>query len=118
MLYRRPLIALLFTFLLCSVSSAQVITNSRLDVQMTATDSQAKLVSAGTTQQLTFTADPRSIGGDIFQVVSSKPDATISLIIPGGTEITSANAELFGYSHDTFANDNSSPVPRFATFIY
>ena len=110
MLIRRPLITLLFTFLLCSVSSAQVITNSQLDVQMTAIDSQAKLIDAGTTQQLTFTADPRSIGGDIFQVVSSQPNATISLIIPGGTEITSANAELFGYSYSTFANDNPEPV--------
>lgn len=110
MLYRRTLIALLFTFLLCSVCSAQVITNSRLDVQVTASDSQAKLVSAGTTQQLAFTADPGSIGGDIFHVVSSMPNATISLIIPGGTEITSANAALFGYSFTTFTNDNSEPV--------
>ena len=110
MLIRRPLTTLLFTLLLCTVCSAQVITKSRLDVQLTATDSKAQLVNAGTTQQLSFTADPRSIGGDIFEVVSSTPDAIISLIVPDGTEITSSNAALFGYSYSTFTNDNSAPV--------
>ncbi|HJT66463.1 MAG TPA: proprotein convertase P-domain-containing protein [Pyrinomonadaceae bacterium] len=106
MLFLRTLAALLFTSLLfCAICSAQVITPSQVNVKLSALDSRAAVVTAGTSQQIAFTADPTAAGGDLFHVVSSIPGATVSLILPSGTEITAANAVSLGYSYDVLEND-------------
>jgi subtilisin-like proprotein convertase family protein len=106
MLFLRTLAALLFTSLLfCAICSAQVITPSQVDVKLSAIDSRGAVVTAGSSQQIAFTADPSAAGGDLFHVLSSIPNATVSLIVPGGTEITAANAASLGYSYDVLEND-------------
>src|ERR1041384_3137511 len=98
LLFVRTLIALLVTLLLFSAGcSAQVITSPKLDTQLSAVDSYFELIPVGTSRLIAFTADPSSTGGDVFHVVSSTPNATVSLFLPNGTEITAATAAASGF---------------------
>lgn len=109
MLFARTLVALFVTSLLLSaVCSAQVITSSKLDTQLSAIDSYSELIPVGTSRQIAFTADPSTSGGDVFHVVSSTPNATVSLFLPNGTEITAANAAANGFDFGTFQNDDNT----------
>src|ERR1041384_3987067 len=109
LLFVRTLIALLVTLLLFSaVCSAQVITSPKLDTQLSAVDSYSELIPVGTSRLIAFTADPSSTGGDVFHVVSSTPNATVSLFLPNGTEITAANAAASGFDYATFQNDDNT----------
>jgi hypothetical protein len=48
---------------------------------------------------LEFTADPQPGGGDIFDVVTPDDRTVVTLLTPGGAEITAANAFAQGYGY-------------------
>lgn len=83
--------------------AAQVITLSSQTAAISASDVRNIAVPAGSASTLaTFTLDPVSGGHDIFDVVISDPGMVVSLLLPNGIEVTSANAAGLGFSYTTY----------------
>ena len=96
--------------------SAQVVGNDDARLPLASVDTRAAAIVPGAPPTLLqFTVDP-SGGGDLFDVVSSHPQVAVSLILPGGAEINSANAAAQGFSFDvvtTNANDDPAMASNF-----
>ena len=93
--------ALVLCVLLASVVSAQVTSSSDPKVPLTSSDTAVAAIPAGgISTPIQFTVDPAPGGGDFFDIVSSHPQAVITLILPGGAEINSANAQAQGFSFE------------------
>ena len=88
--------------LLISVTAA-LLRGQTLDVPLTNRDTGAVVVASGGTATLQFTADPSAAGADLFQAVSSRSDVVVTLLLPDGTEINSANADSQGYSYNVLS---------------
>jgi hypothetical protein len=79
-------------------------------------DVQAEKVPAGANQVLlSFSFTPvLSAGADSFDVITTDPSVSVSLILPGGTEIAAANAAAQGFSFSTTvistSDDTNIPV--------
>lgn len=86
--------------LLVSISSAQIVIDPAPQVLLVNRDIRAITVPAGSAAILIpFSADPAPGGGDLFDVVSSKPGGIITLILPSGIEINASNATAQGFSY-------------------
>jgi hypothetical protein len=68
-------------------------------VQLAALDAQTASIPAGSTATINFVADPSSAGGDTFHIRVDNPSVAITLVLPGGTEVTNANAPGLGYDY-------------------
>lgn len=98
---RRLMLAGALNLLLVLTTSAQVISTDKRVLPLTNFDTRAAAIPVGAVSTpIQFTVDPGGSGSDFFDVVSSHPQAVISLILPGGAEINAGNAEAQGFSFD------------------
>src|SRR2546423_670722 len=98
--------ALLVSLILASPAAAQVFTEPSTTVSLSANDARVLLVAPGETNGLLeFTADPQAAGGDLFDVVSQDPHAVVTLLTPGGVEITASNAFAQGFGYQVIPAD-------------
>lgn len=96
----RALLTLVVLLFGCSeTGAAQGLTRPYATGQLTATDAQGSIVPAGSTSTLlTFTLEADTTGKNFFDAATSDPAVVVSLILPSGTEVTSANAASFGFT--------------------
>src|SRR5438105_816822 len=99
----------LFTPMVCSPLRAQ----SASDLSGTAAlhnwNIQSAIVPPATAATtLSFTVDPAVGGGDWFHVIVESSQIVITLILPGGAEVTAANASALGFQYTTI-NDGAVP---------
>jgi hypothetical protein len=59
---------------------------------------------------LNVTVDASSNGSDFIDVISPNSQLLISLILPGGTEVTPANASGFGFTVSQIVNTAGTPA--------
>jgi hypothetical protein len=87
-------------FFCCSVGGvAQGVPNSSTTLQLGASDARGAMAPAGSISTLlSFTVEADTAGNDFFDVVTSDPAVVISLILPSGVEVTSANATAMGFT--------------------
>lgn len=75
----------------------------------------AKLPAGGPVALLEFTVEPGSTKGNVFDVVTTVGGVPVSLVLPNGTEITSANASASGFTFETVEEgsfeDSETPSP-------
>jgi hypothetical protein len=69
-------------------------------MQWTNRDSRTALVQPAEPTVLQFVVDPTPAGGDTFDVACDDARAVVTLILPGGMEISQGNAEPQGYWFD------------------
>jgi hypothetical protein len=55
---------------------------------------------------LPFTFESDTSGNNVFHIVTSNPGIVVSLVLPSGTEVTSANAASLGFTY-TVLGDNT-----------
>jgi subtilisin-like proprotein convertase family protein len=83
----------------------QILGNRSSSVPTTASYTQAVLAPAGSQSNVVeFPADPRPGGGDVVQVTTSTAEATVSLVLPNGVEVTAANAASLGFEYGVLAD--------------
>ncbi len=107
-------ISLVLLVACASICAAQIINNPNPEASLAARDARAQIISAGTAAGLIkLTADPSARGGDVFHIVSASSAATISLLLPNGTEVTAANAATrgFGFSIVSEGSFTDSLIP-------
>lgn len=119
--------AALLLLALASNTFGQVLGDQTSSVPTKALYTQAVLAPAGSQSDVVeFPADPRPGGGDVVQVISSTPEATVSLILPNGAVVTAANAASLGFefgvlTDGAFANNGDAlsifGAPGTNTFI-
>jgi hypothetical protein len=109
-------IAVLFSLATCA-ATAQVMPFGSGKASLSHNSLSTTVASAGSTATISFTADPASAGGDTLDVVTVDPGVVVTLIIPGGTEITAANAasQGFGYATSPDGSASDAEVPSFYT---
>jgi hypothetical protein len=91
-------------FLLC-LGAGIGQTLSPRQASLVAVDVRTVLVPAGSAATfLSFTVDPSTHGGDAFDIVSDNSQITVSLIVPGSSEITALNASSFGIQWSAFTS--------------
>jgi hypothetical protein len=102
----RPLLSLVFLLFGCSeTGAAQGLTRPYATGQLTANDARGSIVPAGSASTLlTFTVEADTTGNNFFDVATSDPAVVVSLIIPSGTEVTTANAASFGFTFSVVPN--------------
>ncbi len=83
------------------------------ELALSRTDVRTTPVAAGSKTSVTFTADPSSGGGDVFDIRVDNPFLAISLVLPGGAEVTSSNAATLGFNYTVFGVSGAGPLdPR------
>ena len=93
----RVLETALVLALMGAPAAAQVLPDREPVVEATRRDTRAFVAPAAGTASTSLTVDSEN-GGDLFDVVSSDPAVAISLVLPGGLEISSTNAEAQGFT--------------------
>ena len=72
-------------------------------------DTQLAPVAAGSAATLlTVTADPSIGGGDLFDIFLQNSQLAVSLILPGGVEVTSSNASSLGFGYAAYQVPSSN----------
>ncbi len=88
-----------------SPASAQLVDPTNLKVPVDNHNSAAATIAAGNANgQITIVADPVAAGGDLFEVITDNASAIVTLILPGGTEVTATNATNLGFTYATYTN--------------
>ena len=78
-------------------------------IHMSGTSTQLMAVPAVASPTLLNVAvDTSGAGGDFLDVAVGDPSVLISLITPGGTEVTAGNAASYGFTFSTYSADSSS----------
>src|SRR5579863_5814162 len=109
---RRYLALLILIVGIVTHTSAQNVPFSTASLQLQAYDTRGTSILPGTVATLTFTFESDTTGDNSFEVVTSDPNVTISLILPSAVTITSANAASLGYTFNTIL-ENSLPADDF-----
>jgi hypothetical protein len=96
----RRVISRLLLFLACTgIGAAQGVPRNPTTGQLSPFDARSAVVPAGSTSTLlAFTLESDTTGGNFFDVSTSDPSVVVSIILPSGTEVTSANAASLGYT--------------------
>lgn len=85
-------------------SPAPTIVATNYDVQTVRVPAQSS------STQVAMTLAPATNGGDVLDVSTSDPSVVMSLILPGGQELTTANAASFGYTFSPVASGSTDTV--------
>lgn len=115
--YEIFLCSAVLLLLIAASAPAQVIGNASEEVQLTARDMKSILVPPGVAAKtIAFSRDTQSAAGGFFSIGSSTQEAIITLVQPNGTEITSGNAEAYGYKFVIAPEDPTRPTVAPGTY--
>src|SRR6266446_10507507 len=82
-----------------AIAAAQGVPLSPTTLQLAASDLRSAVIAAGTPSTLlAFTVEADATGDNFFDVATSDPMVAVSLVLPSGTEVTSANAASLGFT--------------------
>jgi hypothetical protein len=105
---RRLALCLSTSFLLALPTAAQVPQNEG-EINLSATETYAVLAPAITPSTLIpFQVDVEGRDSDGFDVTVANAGAIVSLILPGGTEVNSLNADSLGFGFDVIPADSET----------
>jgi hypothetical protein len=104
----HPAVTTLAFFLSSIWLLGQGISNTPIDLQAVGYDSRASAVPANSaTTMLNFTVEGDTAGMNAFDVITSDPGVLVSLILPSGSEVTSANASGLGFTFTIIPEDST-----------
>ncbi len=87
--------------LVCSFSRilAQGVPVGPSTLQLSGYDTRGSIVPANSSSTLlSFTFEGDSAGNNVFEVATSDPGVVVSLVLPSGMKVTSANAASLGFT--------------------
>ena len=88
---------------------AQLLDPTNFHVPVTSRNTTAVTIAAGNDNgQIAMVADPVVAGGDMFDMLTDNAAAVVSLVLPGGTQVTADNAVNLGFIYVKFTN--AAPV--------
>ena len=101
----------LTAFAYCLAAFGQGVPYSSATLSLSSNNTQAVQIPANTPSTLlSFTVEGDSTGGNTFDVLTSDPGIVVSLIVPSGVEVTSANAASLGFTYTVVPNGTLSEI--------
>src|SRR6185369_4377146 len=116
---RQFILGACVSLIVVATASGQIVRRPPGDISLTAKQSHAVVAPPNSNSTLIdFQVDVGGRSDELFDVVIGDAGATVSLILPDATEVTSQNAAALGFHYDIFAEDPPVVTDRLLISIF